>query len=217
MNRTIQEFYTANARSYEMFSMRIFRYNEAIRTFFSGTSYLHPHMKIMDAGCGSGLVIRTLKKISEERNICDITFHGFDITNAMLELFRKRIDRSDSNLEVLQADAMQLQSSLPAHWNEYDLIISSAMLEYIPKEKLVGVLASLRALLRSNGRILIFISRENLLMKWLIQKRWRANMYTRDEVQAVFSGAGFKGVTFKKFGFPYQYLNSWGFIVEAKN
>src|SRR6185503_13296414 len=104
--------------------------------------------------------------------------------------------------------------SLPQDWRGYDLVISSAMLEYLPKRRLPEALAALRERLEPSGALVVFISRRNLLMKWLIERWWNANLYTKTEIAEAFRSGGLV-TTFRKFPYPYSQLNFWGLVVEG--
>jgi putative NADH-flavin reductase len=54
----------------------------------------------------------------------------------MLSRFRKHLaSRKNLRVEVKQADVMDLQT-LPSAWRDYDLVISTSMLEYLPRQDL---------------------------------------------------------------------------------
>ena len=63
---------------------------------------------------------------------------------------------------------------------------------------------------------MLFITRNNALMRPLIGRWWSANLYTQAELRRAFPEAGFAEVTFLRFPFPYGYLNIWGHIVLAR-
>jgi cyclopropane fatty-acyl-phospholipid synthase-like methyltransferase len=158
-----------------------------------------------------------LTGIAKKEKFKDIKYHGFDLTQAMLNLFKQWIPKGyDQTIMLQKADVLLLDEQLPKDWKNYDLIVSSAMLEYIPKPKISQAIHNVKSLLKEDGTILIFITRKNLIMRLLIKIWWKANMYDKNEIKHVLIKAGFKEVNFKKFLFPYWYLNSWGFIIEAK-
>ena len=162
--------------------------------------------------------------------------NAFDITPAMLDRFREKISKgsrdpdssrsarndskrsawNDSNdgVELAQCDVLHLEE-LPDSWSNYELIISASMMEYLPRDKFSGVLRALRARLRQDGTLVLFITRRNGLMRPLIGRWWQSNLYTADELRAAFTDAGFARTDFARFPFPYSYLNLWGYIVEA--
>jgi cyclopropane fatty-acyl-phospholipid synthase-like methyltransferase len=112
--------------------------------YFRENAYLHPVMKILDAGCGTGVVTKVLYDLARRKGFADITFHGFDLTQAMLDIFRRWMDKEAiRDIQLKQADVLDLENQLLKDWAGYDLIVSSAMLEYIPREKLNQTLSSL--------------------------------------------------------------------------
>jgi cyclopropane fatty-acyl-phospholipid synthase-like methyltransferase len=215
--KKIEGLYTEKASFYDRFFIDILGYRNGLKIFFENYSYLKDNFKILDAGCGTGLLIRVLTGIAKKEKFKDIKYHGFDLTQAMLNLFKQWIPKGyDQTIMLQKADVLLLDEQLPKDWKNYDLIVSSAMLEYIPKPKISQAIHNVKSLLKEDGTILIFITRKNLIMRLLIKIWWKANMYDKNEIKHVLIKAGFKEVNFKKFLFPYWYLNSWGFIIEAK-
>ena len=144
------------------------------------------------------------------------TLQGFDLTPKMLEGFRQTLrTRAIEGVNVRQADVLRLET-LPADWNDFDLIVSSAMLEYLPRESLVDALSNLRTRLNEVGSVLLFITRRNWLTRPLIGRWWDANLYEAAELKESFRLAGFSTITFEKFPFPYQHLSLWGHVIVAK-
>ena len=91
-----------------------------------------------------------------------------------------------------------------------------AMLEYIPKNENGKAFRNLNNRLRDDGIFCLFITKKNLLMLLLIKWWWKANLYKKEEIKQILIEAGFKNISFKKFLFPYNHLNYWGFAIEAK-
>lgn len=209
-----QQLYTQRVFFYHIF-VHVVGYAAAVRKFLSRSDYVHSGMKILDAGCGGGLVAKIMHATAIKNNVTQVTFYGFDITRAMLKYFSCWIEKNKvKNVILAQANVLQLDQ-LPSDWNNYDLIVVSGMLEYIPKEHIVTAIANLRRLLAPKGKLLIFICRRNWLARWIIEKWWKANIYTQQELIAIISRTGFEVVNFKYFAFPYNYLTSWVFIVEC--
>jgi len=141
---------------------------------------------------------------------------GFDLTPKMLDKFREVLrTRGIEGVNVVQADVLQLDT-LPEGWNNFDLIVSAAMMEYLPRERLVEALSGLRSRLNEAGSVLLFITRENWLMRPLIGHWWGANLYQAAELEESFRLAGFTTIVFETFPFPYKHLSLWGHIIEAK-
>jgi hypothetical protein len=52
----------------------------------------------------------------------------------MLDIFQERIEeRGFKDVDIAQADVL-MPESIPTAWKDYNLVVSSALLEYIPKE-----------------------------------------------------------------------------------
>lgn len=172
-------------------------------------------MKVLDAGCGSGVVTLALRKALLARGFSLGTNHGFDLTPAMLERFRTLLlNQGIEGIELIQANVLDLKT-LPSSWTNYDLIVTASMLEYLPPGSIVQALSGLRKLLNQEGSLLLFITRKNWLMYWLIGRWWRPNLYIASEVQDCLIQAGFSAVTFRKFPLSSRQLALWGLMVEA--
>jgi len=78
---------------------------------------------------------------------------------------------------------------LPSSWNDYDLILSTSMLDHLPKEELPSALSALRSRLAQNGALLVVITRKNLMTKFLIEWWWHARRYSRRDLQGAFAPA----------------------------
>jgi 2-polyprenyl-3-methyl-5-hydroxy-6-metoxy-1,4-benzoquinol methylase len=61
-----RQLYTARAGLYERFFVGFLGWERELGRFFRRSDYLRSHMKILDAGCGSGIITRTLYTIAEE-------------------------------------------------------------------------------------------------------------------------------------------------------
>jgi cyclopropane fatty-acyl-phospholipid synthase-like methyltransferase len=215
--QAIEKLYTKKASFYHRFFIDILGYGKGLKKFFGNNNYLNQNIKILDAGCGDGLITRILTEIAEKEKLEGIKYHGFDLTQAMLDLFKQWIPKeNDKTISLKKADVLRLDEQLPKDWQNYDLIVSSAMLEYIPKNKIRQAIRNLSNLLNDDGTILIFITKKNLSMRLLINMWWRANMYNKNEIKQVVLDSGFKKVIFKSFLSPYWHLNHWGLIIEAK-
>jgi cyclopropane fatty-acyl-phospholipid synthase-like methyltransferase len=143
------------------------------------------------------------------------TLQGFDLTQKMIEGFRQTLRKQAIDaVDVIQADVLHLET-LPVNWNNFDLIVSAAMLEYVPRKKLTEALTNLRSRLNEEGSILLFITRRNWLTKPLIGRWWDANLYEAAELRESLLLAGFSTIEFNKFPFPYCHLSLWGYIIEA--
>lgn len=118
-------------------------------------------------------------------------------------------------MRLAQADVLKLET-LPLAWNDYDLVVTASMLECVPRSSLPAALRALRQRLHERGTLLLFITRNNALMKPLIERWWSANLYTGAELRDVLEDAGFSEWSFGHFPLPYRYLDVWGHAVSAR-
>jgi ubiquinone/menaquinone biosynthesis C-methylase UbiE len=210
------QLYTARTRSYLRFVNAV-AYPQGIRAYFQRSMHLESGLNVLDAGCGTGIATLALRKAMLNRQLKPGIIACFDITPRMLAVFREKLQKEAvEGVEIVQADVLHLEK-LPEDWKDFDLIISAAMMEYLPSTRLVDVLSGLRSLLGDSGRIILLITRKNWLMRFLIGKWWKANCYQESELADYFRLAGFSNITFSRFPFPYSHLSLWGNIVEARN
>jgi cyclopropane fatty-acyl-phospholipid synthase-like methyltransferase len=141
--------------------------------------------------------------------------HAFDLTPAMLERFRRTLrERALQGIDLVQADVLALRA-LPPSWNDYELIVSASMLEYLPRTQLPAGLRGLRLLLKPGGHLVLFITRRNWLTRPLIGRWWQSNLYAADELRRAFQEAGFGSVVFRRFPTSFRHFALWGHIIEA--
>jgi ubiquinone/menaquinone biosynthesis C-methylase UbiE len=148
MDYDIKKLYTDKLDPYLSFSS-FFRYPQGLEAFFESSKCLRPGLRILDAGCGTGFASFALLKALQHRGLDYQAFHGFDLTPAMLARFRTCLAKQNiANVQLQEANVLNLES-LPAGWNNYDLIVSASMLEYVPREELVKALSQLRSRTRA--------------------------------------------------------------------
>lgn len=207
--------YSDRSESYVRF-VGLVRYAEGIRAYFLRSSFLRSGLRVLDAGCGTGIVTLALRDALLHRGLTPGPMHAFDLTPAMLERFHATLEeRAIQGIDLAQADVLEL-NRLPVSWGEYDLIVSASMLEYLPRARLSAGLGGLRSLLREGGTFVLFITRRNWLTRPLIGRWWQANLYKEDELAQAFQEAGFKCISFRRFPLRFRYLALWGYIVEAQ-
>lgn len=211
-----KRLYTEKIDTYLSFNA-VFRSPQAQFAFFRNCDFLRPGMRILDAGCGTGAAsLALLKALGAKGCAKGSTLHAFDLTPAMLERFRKQLgEQGIDNVELREADVLE-PGALPSAWTGYDLVVSVAMLEYVPRERFVEALSSLRARVAPGGRFLLFITRRNWITWLLIGKWWKANRYRRRTLREALRAAGFAQVAVRRFPPAYFWQNQWAHVLECR-
>ena len=214
MSARVQELFTRRTASYHYAVVRLLAYGWGLRVLLERGEYLRSGIRVLDAGCGTGALTRGLHEIRQRRNLADVTIQAFDLTPAMLDHLSTWASKGGAEIELRQANVLELET-LPAEWRDYDLIVSSAMLEYLTPEELVVALRSLAGRLAPGGTVLVCITRRNVLMRWLVGAWWQSRLYTRNQIDEAFRAAGLEP-RFRSFPFPAWHLDVWGHVIEFK-
>lgn len=211
----VQKLYTAKLRAYRAF-IAFFRSQHAIRALFKSSGLLRPGLRVLDAGCGFGTATFALLDALRERNIELQVIDAFDLTSAMLARFQVDLEaRGINQVHLKQANVLEPEK-LPATWNDYDLIVSTSMLEYVSRQDLSQALTALYARLARRGILLVVITRRNWITRILIEWCWHAAGYTRKELREAFAAGGFNELTFTRFPVQYFWQNLSNHVVVAK-
>lgn len=207
--------YSERSGSYVRF-VRLAGYPEGLRAYFRDSPVLRSGLRVLDAGCGTGIVTLALRQALLDRRFTPGSMHAFDLTPAMLDRFRATLESGGiTGIDLARADVLDLRR-LPPGWSGYDLVVTAAMLEHLPPARVSEALAGLRFLLRDGGRLVLFITRRNWLTRLLIGQWWQAQLYRADELMGVFREAGFACFRFGRFPRRFRHLALWGHIVEAE-
>lgn len=210
-----QQFFTQRHHTYARF-IRLVRYEHGLRDFFVASPLLRPDLRILDAGCGTGALTLAVREAMVQTGFRPAALHAFDLTPAMLDHFQGTLrQRGVEDIALATANVLDL-NALPDGWTDYDLVVSASMLEYVPRERFVDALASLRSRLRRGGRFVLFMTRRNPLTRLLIGHWWQSNLYSAPELADAFHRAGFSNFTFRQFPTSAIHLMPWGRIVEAE-
>ena len=206
--------FTRRSAFYDRF-IRLFRYQQGLRAYFRRSPLLRSGLRVLDAGCGTGALTLALREALLGRGLTPGPIQGFDLTPAMLDRFKQRLQAGGgTGVELAQADVLRLDA-LPPDWRHYDLVVTASMLEYVPRERFVDALSGLRRTDAQDGRFVLFITKRNWLMRPLIGRWWDSNLYSAAELKEATQRAGFREVRFGAFPLVYKYLAAWGHIVEA--
>jgi SAM-dependent methyltransferase len=211
-----RSFFAARHGTYDRF-IRAVRYPQGLRSFWLDSPLVRPGLRVLEAGCGTGALTLAVWQAMERRAAPPAEFDAFDLTPAMLERLRESLRaRQIERIALAEANVLELDD-LPEAWRDYDLVVTASMLEYVPRDRFAEALRGLRTRLRPGGTLVLFITRRNVLTRWLIGLWWASNLYTRRELCDAFASAGFSGFAFRRFPRSAWHLRPWGFIVEAQS
>ena len=190
---------------YERF-INFFFYPYGIKDFVFRRIRIKDDDRILDAGCGFGVLSRAAQDKIKRRALSGVEQSAFDISPDMLDGFRKmRLDGIDlRRLDVLD---------LPYEDGYFDLIVTSAMLEYV--SDIDGALSSLKRCLKLGGKIYVFMSRKTRVNDLLLRPFGDPKLYSPEELADILAGSGFKNIRRRRFPLSSFWLNIWGYVVEA--
>ena len=199
----IQRLYTEKLNAYRSF-ISIFRSQAAIRALLESSALLRPKLRVLDAGAGFGTATFALLDALHHRGMEAEAIEAFDLTPAMLARFQAELDsRGVTQVHLKQANVLELDRQLPSSWSNYDLIVATSMLEYVPRPHPSQALSVLGARLARRGILLVVITRKNWITRVLIEWWWQAARYSRKELREAFSTAGLCNLAFCTFPLRY--------------
>ncbi len=213
--RKTQAFYSKCAPFYHPLVVELFGYERVMRALLLDRNVLTSNMKVLDAGTGTGLMTRTLYSIANEKGLSSITYHAFDFTQAMLDVLRSwiRLQGAEGSISTRIQNVLHLET-LPNPWDDYDLIVSSGMLEYVPPESLPEAIAGLWDHLKPGGRMILSFTGRTRLMRFFVGGLWRSNLYDESELEAILAKAEVKNFEFLAFPSPHQKTDGHLVVVE---
>jgi len=104
----VQQFFSKRTETYNSF-ISAFRYPQGIRALLQASDLLHPGLRVLDAGCGFGVVTFAFIEAMASRGLKYDSIHAFDLTSGMLSRFQTSLDTSGINdVQLCQADVLEL-------------------------------------------------------------------------------------------------------------
>lgn len=190
---------------YKIF-VNFFLYPWGIRDFIFRKIPIAGYATILDAGCGYGILSKAIRdKVTRER-LRGVVQHAFDISPDMVEASRKKCG---NGIKLRQLDVSQLSYQR----DSFDLIVSAAMLEYVPD--IENALLSLKRCLKPSGRMYIFMSRKSPLNDFLFLPFGKPRCYSFHELEDILKRCGFRETRRHRFPPRFCWLNVWGVIISA--
>lgn len=111
--------------------------------------------KILDFGCGVGLLSAALKKY-----LPGVIQHGYDVSPASID-----------NVDATLANCGRFTSDLGRLDSDYDAIVMAAVLHHIPAVKRGDVFRELEGRLRATGKLLVFEHNPlNPVTRWVVDR-----------------------------------------------
>lgn len=211
----VQELYTRRMDEYAAFAS-FFQARQGLQRLLETSAPLQARMTVLDAGCGFGMATFALLDALRRKKLDYERIDAFDLTPAMLSHFQDELDSHEiTRVKLTQADVLALDT-LPSLWSDYDFILSTSMLEHLPRHALPRALSALRARLAPEGHILLMITRRTLETKLLIEWLWHANRYTSSELRSACAEARLEIVRFLRFPIRYMWLNRANYVMLAR-
>jgi ubiquinone/menaquinone biosynthesis C-methylase UbiE len=195
---------------YESF-VNFFFYPYGIADFVSRRISIEDNDRVLDAGCGFGVLSRAVHEKIARRALKGVEQHAFDISPDMIGAFRQMARETGlDGIDLRQLDVMDL----PYSDSFFDLIVTAAMLEHVPD--IEGALASLNRRLKPGGKMYVFMSRNTRVNNFLFRPFGDPKCYSPDELTEILASAGFRNIRRRRFPPSSFWLNAWGYIIEAQ-
>ena len=134
---------------------------------------------ILDFGCGFGQNVRAIKQHGFA-NVC-----GADVSPQALKHCR------ESGIEVFDVSAGF--DELETSGRRFDFIVTTHVLEHIPKDQVIGVLTKLRHLLSAGGALLVAVPNAQAYTGcyWAYEDFTHHTLYTYGSLLYILRAAGF--------------------------
>jgi len=113
-------------------------------------NFVKPDKKVLDIGCGTGLLIEDAAKAGAD-------VKGIDISVGMLKVAQKRIEKSglQDKISVYNVGVVEMDTLFTE--NSFDLIVSTMVFSELYSEERALVLYQIKKLLKPNGKLVIAV------------------------------------------------------------
>lgn len=156
---------------------------------------------ILELGCGSGNLTELISRYTNKKMLC------IDFSKNMLSILEEWIKENNKrNISTLMLDVNDISNIN----NEFDLIISSGMIEYVNFRTL---LRDIRKLLNPEGQLIFLISRNTVLNWFVVKLYWKAKIYSEIEILQVLEEENYKNIEI--YDLSDKYFENWYYIVKC--
>lgn len=131
--------------------------------------------RILEAGCGTGYVLRMLEKVCSKGLVA-----GMDLFSDGLRFAGRRV-----SVPLIQGDMLH-----PPFNDELDFICMFDVLEHLPDD--LAILTSVHKLLRKEGRLLLTVPADPELWSYFDVASHHYRRYTLESLQSAMEKAGFE-------------------------
>ncbi len=110
--------------------------------------FVKPGMNVLDIGCGTGLLMEAVAKAGAK-------ISGIDISEGMLDVAQKRIDKGglQDNISIYNAGVVEIDTLFPE--DSFDLIVSTLVFSELYFEERALALFQIKKLLKPTGKLVI--------------------------------------------------------------
>ena len=114
------------------------------------SEHVKPGIKMLDVGCGTGMLVEKAAKIGAEVS-------GIDISEKMLEISKNRIERLNlqNKVSLHYSESGIAEMDVLFKDNSFDLITSTLLISELYNEELSWLLKEMRRVLNSSGTVVI--------------------------------------------------------------
>lgn len=164
-------------------------------------SYILPYVKdkkVLSVGCGSGFSENEYNRLAKQ-------VVGIDINEKAIEYAQKHY----YGVSFICYDSAQITPNLFG-LEEFDVVVSTEVLEHLPKEKLDKTIEGIKNVLRKEGVFVGTVPVEDDVKT----NKYHQSHYTREDLVYLLKKHGFKNIFVEKIEYPHsQYFfgDNWLF------
>lgn len=162
---------------------------------------------VLDVGCGMGFALSTLKSLGFDH------LEGFDCDEGQIQACQR------VNLNASLVPVEQTLAHLHARKASFDLILSLDVLEHIPVDAVLDVVAAIAAALKPGGMFLCTVPNANnaIAERWRYNDWTHHNSFTEHSLDFLLFNGGFRDISVHPVEFQTKPPRAWLPIGAAKH